>query len=128
MSNIAGRVSDADSEVMKVLWASDCPVTERHILDSLKDESAWNPQTIKTLLKRLFDKGVVKREKRGVFYYTPVLSQADFARGRTEDFVKRVFGGNAKNLLSTMLSNDILLEDDVDELKNYWKARKTKNE
>lgn len=128
MSDIANKVSDAELEVMKILWASDTPVTERHILDALKEESAWNPQTIKTLLKRLFDKGAVKREKRGVFYYAPIISQADFARGRTEDFVNRVFGGNAKSLLSTMLSNDILLEDDVNELKNYWKERKKNHE
>ena len=122
------KISDAESEVMKVLWALEEPVTERYILDVLGSDSDWSPTTIKTLLKRLFDKGAVKREKREVFYYTPVLSQADFSKGRTEDLVNKVFGGNAKNLVAAMLGENILSEDDMDDLKNYWKKRKGKNE
>ena len=122
------KISDAESEVMKVLWACKEPVTERYILDVLGSDSDWSSTTIKTLLKRLFDKGAVKREKREVFYYTPVLSQTDFSKGRTEDLVNKVFGGNAKNLVAAMLGENILSEDDMDDLKSYWKKRKGKNE
>jgi BlaI family penicillinase repressor len=127
MSN-AIKISDAESEVMKVLWAGDEPMTERQILDILGSDSEWSPTTIKTLIKRLFDKGAVQREKRGVFYYMPVLSQTAFSKGRTEDLVNKVFGGNAKNLVAAMLGDNILSEDDMDDLKNYWKKRKRKNE
>ena len=123
MSDIANRVSDAEAEVLKVLWASHTPMTERQITDALRDESDWSPTTMKTLLKRLYDKGAVRREKRDVFYYTPALSQADFAKGRTVDLLNKVFGGNAKSLVSTMLSQDILSEGDIDELKKYWHER-----
>lgn len=128
MSDTRVKVSDSEFEVMKVLWSTGTPITERYILDALKKESDWNKQTIKTFLKRLFDKGAVRREKREVFYYSPILSRADFDKGRTEELVNKVFGGDARSLLSTMLNNDILLEGDVDELKNYWKARKSQNE
>lgn len=124
MSDMASKVSDAELEVMKVLWACNTPITERHILNALGKENAWNPQTIKTFLKRLLDKGVVQREKKEVFYYVPVLLQADFAKGRTEDLVNRVFGGNAKSLVSAMLNNDILSKEDIDDLKSYWEKRK----
>ena len=128
MSNISSKVSEAETEVLKVLWANKEPMTERNVMDTLGETSDWSQATIKTLLKRLFDKGVVQREKRDVFYYSPLLSEADFEKGRTEDFVNKVFGGNAKGLLSTMLNNDILSEDDLGELKNYWKNRGKKDE
>lgn len=128
MSNIASKVSEAEAEVLKVLWANKEPMTERNVMDTLGETSDWSQATIKTLLKRLFDKGAVQREKREVYYYSPALSEADFEKGRTEDFVNKVFGGNAKGLLSTMLNNNILSEDDVGELKNYWKNRGKKDE
>ncbi len=128
MPDITGKISNAESEVMRVLWASDGPVTELYIRDVLSKETAWNQETIKTLLRRLLNKGAVIREKRELFYYSPALSRAEFDRGRTEEFVNRVFGGDARSLLSTMLNNDILSEDDINELKDYWKERKAKNE
>jgi BlaI family penicillinase repressor len=124
MQDMVGKISNAESEVMKVLWASCAPVTEAYIRDVLGKETAWNPETIKTLLRRLLGKGAVTREKRELFYYSPALTRADFDKGRTEEFVNTVFGGDARSLLSTMLNNDILSEGDLTELKDYWKARK----
>jgi BlaI family penicillinase repressor len=118
------KVSDSEVQVLQVLWSAGEAITERFILDELQKESAWNQQTIKTFLKRLLDKGAVRREKREVFYYSAVLSRADFARSRTEELVRTVFGGDARSLLATMLHSDILLEEDVDELKLYWQGRK----
>lgn len=118
------KISDAESEVMKVLWASDGPMTEREILDKISEDNDWSPTTIKTFLKRLYDKGAVNRHKRGVYFYTPIVTEADFARERTVELLNKVFGGNAKGLVSTMLNNDIISEDDVSDLKNYWKKRK----
>lgn len=120
------KISDAESEVMKVLWVSKMPMTERNILDALDVGSDWSPTTIKTLLKRLLDKGAVRREKKEVFYYYPVLDEADFAKVRTVDLLNKVFGGNAKNLVSAMLNQDMISADDIDELKSYWKKGKNK--
>lgn len=128
MEQIANKVSDAEAEVLKVLWANQNPMTERQVTDALMDNSGWSPTTIKTLLKRLYDKGAVQREKKEVFYYSPVLSQDSFEKERTVDLLNKVFGGSAKHLVSTLLSQDILSQGDIDDLKNYWRERKEKNE
>ena len=128
MANIADKVSDAEFEILKVLWANDGPMTDRQIRDALGKESDWKTTTIQTLIKRLLDKGAVKREKKDIFYYRPAVSPEEFAKARTEDLVNKVFGGNAKSLVSAMLNNDILSGDDIDDLKNYWQKRKDKNE
>lgn len=120
------KISDAESEVMKVLWVGKIPMTERNILDALDEDSDWSPTTIKTLLKRLLDKGAVRREKKEVFYYSPVLGEADFAKDRTVDLLNKVFGGNAKSLVSAMINQDMISADDMEELKSYWKKGKNK--
>jgi len=43
---------------------------------------------------------------------------------KTKDFILRIYDGNAKNPVSAMLNNDILSEEDIDDLKNYWQKRK----
>lgn len=124
MADIANKVSDAEAEVLKALWANEMPMTERQVMDALSVDSDWSPTTIKTLLKRLYDKGAVQREKKEVFYYSPALSQTRFAKERTVDLLNKVFNGNAKHLVSTLLSQDILSEGDIEELTSYWSERK----
>lgn len=124
MADIAHKVSDAEAEVLKVLWDNNTPMTERQVMNALSKNSDWSPTTIKTLLKRLYDKGAVQREKKEVFYYSPVLTQDSFIRDRTVDLLNKVFGGSAKHLVSTLLNQDILSDGDIEDLKKYWRERK----
>lgn len=126
MSETTGRISDAELEVMKVLWESEAALTERQLVDALQKERDWSPTTIKTLVKRLVEKGAVQREKRGVFCYTPVITEEALAQERAADLVNKVFGGNAKDLVSTLLTGDILSGEDLSELEDYWKSRREK--
>jgi BlaI family penicillinase repressor len=123
MANIADKVSEAEFEILKVLWDSGIPMTDRQIRDSLGDGVDWTNSTIQTLIKRLLAKSALIREKKKFFYYTPAFTKQEFEKARTKDFVNKVFGGNAKGLLSALINNDVLSEDDMADLKNFWKAR-----
>ncbi|MDR1753407.1 MAG: BlaI/MecI/CopY family transcriptional regulator [Eubacterium sp.] len=128
MQNIADKVSEAELEILKVLWANDRPMTDRQIRDALNEGSDWKATTIQTLIKRLLDKSALFREKKDVFYYSSAVSREEFEKSRTEDFIGKVFGGNAKGLLSTLLNNDILSKADMNDLKNYWQEMRTQDE
>ena len=128
MLNIADKVSEAELEILKVLWTNGRPMTDRQIRDALGAGSDWKTTTIQTLIKRLLDKEVLSREKKDVFYYSSAVSKEEFEKARTEDFVNKVFGGNAKGLLSTLLNNDILSKADMDDLKNYWQEMRGQDE
>ena len=73
--NLASKITDSELEVMKLLWhAKDAlPVTE--IREQLQGSKGWEPATIKTLISRLVSKGVVRQEKRNVYYYSPVITE-----------------------------------------------------
>ena len=128
MLNIADKVSEAELEILKVLWTNGRPMTDRQIRDALGAGSDWKTTTIQTLIKRLLDKEVLSREKKDVFYYSSAVSKEEFEKARTEDFVNKVFGGNAKGLLSTLLNNDILSKADMNDLKNYWQEMRQQDE
>ena len=78
MNDLAGRISDAELEVMKVLWEArrELPVTV--IREKLQERKGWEPTTIKTLVSRLAGKGVISQEKCGVFYYRPLVTEQEY--------------------------------------------------
>ena len=103
-------------------------MSERQIVDVLSEQNNWHRATIQTLIRRLCEKNVIKKEKKDIFYFSPIVTETELAKERTVDLLNKVFGGNAINLISTLLGNDILSEDDMDALKKYWKERKSENE
>ena len=124
--NNTEKISDAESEVLKILWANESPLSERQIIDALNKENNWHRATVQTLIRRLCEKGFVQKVKKEVFYYSSLISEEEYTKDRTTDFLNKIYGGSAKNLVSAMLGNDIISEKDIDELKNYWMGRKNK--
>lgn len=124
MDSKAEKISDAELEVLKILWTHNESMTERQIIDALHGGSGWHRATIQTLIRRLCEKGVVQKEKKGVFYFSAAVTKREYAQERTADLLNRVYGGNAKNLVSAMLNDNILSEQGIDDLRSYWRERR----
>jgi BlaI family penicillinase repressor len=120
----AEKISDAELEVLKILWDKKEPISERQIIDALTKENNWHRATIQTLVRRLCEKGVVEKVKKEIFYFTALISEEEYAKDRTTDLLNKVYGGSAKNLISAMLDSSILSENDIDELNKFWKERR----
>ena len=119
--DLAPKISDSELEVMRVLWrAGDAlPVTE--IRETLQKSRGWEATTVKTLVSRLVTKGVLKQEKRGVFYYSPLISEAEYNDWATHDLISRVYHGSARDLVAALVRSDGLTQDDIDELRDLFK-------
>ena len=69
------QISDAEWEVMKVLWDR-TQASAQDVIDALATQKTWSPQTVKTLLKRLTEKGALAYESEGRrFIYRPAVSR-----------------------------------------------------
>ena len=121
VKDLAPKISDSELEVMRVLWrAGDAlPVTE--IRETLQQSRGWEATTVKTLVSRLVTKGVLRQEKRGVFYYTPLISEAEYNDWATHDLISRVYHGSARDLVAALVRSDGLTQDDIDELRDLFK-------
>lgn len=119
--DLAPKISDSELEVMRVLWrARDAlPVTE--IRETLQRSRGWEATTVKTLVSRLVTKGVLKQEKRGVFYYSPRISEAEYNDWATHDLISRVYHGSARDLVAALVRSDGLTQSDIDELRDLFK-------
>jgi len=111
------QISDAEWEVMKVLW-SNSPRTANEVIEVLEDQSDWKPKTIRTLLNRLVQKGAVSYSQEGkVYAYFPVVSEDECVKSETDSFLKRIYGGAFKPLLVNFLKEEKLSAEDIHELK-----------
>ncbi|PGO48337.1 BlaI/MecI/CopY family transcriptional regulator, partial [Bacillus thuringiensis] len=52
------KISEAELEVMKVLWANS-PQTANEVIEALEVKMDWKPKTIRTLINRLVHKEAV---------------------------------------------------------------------
>ena len=57
-------ITDAEWEVMRVIWTQG-KTTSREVHTLLNEKKEWKSTTVKTLLSRLTDKGLVGTEKAG---------------------------------------------------------------
>lgn len=118
MSNsLADKISDSELEVMKVLWrAGDAlPVTE--IRETLQRDKGWEATTVKTLVSRLVGKGVVRQEKRGVFYYSPLISEQEYNGWATDNLIRKLYNGSARALVAALVHSEGLTASDIEELR-----------
>ncbi len=120
-NDLAGKISAAELEVMKILWwAGDAlPVTE--IREELQRLKGWEPATIKTLVSRLVSKGVIHQEKRQVYYYSPLISESEYNDWATHDLISRVYHGSARDLVAALVRSDGLSKNDIEELRELFK-------
>lgn len=70
-----------EHEVLSQLWIKDEAATPAEVLDALDADLAYT--TIMTILTRLWQKGLVRRQRAGrAFAYEPALSEADLTAQR----------------------------------------------
>ncbi|MGG1552763.1 BlaI/MecI/CopY family transcriptional regulator [Paenibacillus ferrarius] len=111
------QISDAEWEVMKVLWSSS-PRTANEVVEALEAHTDWNPKTIRTLLGRLVQKQAISYSQEGkVYAYFPVVSEDECVKSETASFLKRIYGGAFKPLLVNFLKEEKLSPEDIKELK-----------
>jgi len=74
-------MGELESEVMRRLWAADGPMTPSEVRDALDNGLAYT--TVMTILGRLWEKGLARRERQGRAYvYWPTLSEAELIAQR----------------------------------------------
>ena len=113
MEKLAEKISDAELEVMRVLWEAEEPLPISEIRLALQQRKGWEPTTTKTLVQRLCSKQALAQEKRNVFYYRPLISQEEYQAWATNDLIRRLYRGSARNLVAALVHSDKLSNDDM---------------
>lgn len=122
MSILVSKITDSEVEVMRILWEAGEALPMADIRKTLEHSSKWETSTIKTLLRRLCEKGAVLATKKEVFYYEPLVSEAEYNEYTTQSLIDRLFSGSAKKLVASLLGSKKLDDSDIEELRNLFKV------
>lgn len=118
------KISDAEWQVMKVLW-DEAPLTSAEIIDAISKNTTWSPKTIHTLISRLVKKGAIEVNKEGTFYkYNPLVSQKELRREETKSFIEKIYDGSLKLLISNFIKEENLTQEEIEDLKQILNEKK----
>jgi len=113
------EISDAEYQVMKVIWAAGVPISTNEVVERLEPSTAWKPKTIHTLLSRLVKKGALQYEKDSrVFVYTPLVEESEILSIENENFLNRFYEGALNPMIVNLLEQDKLSENDIAQLRH----------
>ena len=78
---------------LQTLWGH-APQTLMQLVSNLQRSTDWSASTIKTLVSRMTDKGVLRFEGERPRLYYPGIQKEDAAFSETQQLLSRAFGGN----------------------------------
>ena len=117
MKSEQSEPSAAEWKVLSVVWEKG-PLASRDIIKALSEES-WSPSTIKTLLRRLDQKGLLKTKRVGnSFLYSTAQGPWKALRRAGEALMENAGEMAAKPLLMHLVKRGGLSAGDLAELRD----------
>jgi BlaI family penicillinase repressor len=111
------KISDAEWEVMRTLWAT-APRTSAEIVAEVVPRTHWKPNTIKTLLARLVKKGAVSASGSGRDYsYSPLFTETQCVRAASRSIASRISDGSLMPLIAGFLQHERLSREEIQRLR-----------
>jgi BlaI family penicillinase repressor len=121
------RITEAEWEVMAVVWGR-APVAATAIAEVLQEKRQWTLATVRTLLRRLVNKGALQQQAEGKRYiYQPRVSMAECVRRESESFLDRVLGRAPSVSLLHLVKRADLSPKDIQELRKILREKEKKS-
>jgi len=118
------KISDAEWEVMKLVWKNNS-IKSEEIISELADKRDWSPQTIKTFINRLLKKKVIGYSKNGRSYqYYPLVSEQECIRAERKSFLGKVYDGAIGMLFANFIEEEDLSEQEIEKLQKLLTEKK----
>ncbi|MGM9935964.1 MAG: BlaI/MecI/CopY family transcriptional regulator [Candidatus Ornithomonoglobus sp.] len=115
------KISDSEMELMQIIWSIGEEVTSAELIERLKEQ--WKPTTVQTFLKRLTDKEALRVRKEGkTNYYTAAISEDEYKREQTEEFLNEMHKGSVKSLLTSLLGGRNVDKKEAEELRSWFNS------
>jgi len=121
--NKLGRLSDVEMEVMQAIWGLPSPVTVAQLLGIFEENKGWKTSTVSTMLERIISKGFLRKELTGkTNYYSIIATLEDYQKQEGRNILSSLYGGSIKNFVATLTDGENISQNDIDELKEWFKS------
>jgi len=113
------KPTEAELEVLQVLWQEGKPCSVRFVHDALqgRKKDAVYTTTLK-IMQKMQEKGLLHREGQGRKHlYSPTVTEADTQQKLLDRFMKTTFGGSAMKLVMQALGNHKASQEEIEKIR-----------
>lgn len=122
------KLSEAEWQIMNALWKKN-PATARDLTEHLPKEKNWAYTTLKTMLSRLVNKGIVSERKNGnTSVYEPLLSKNKARSKAILNLANQAFDGAVGPLMHFLVEEKKLSKKQRTELIELLKKENDQGE
>lgn len=121
MKNVKVKLSASEWKIMTMLWEKE-PITIMQLTAALKEETGWTKNTVITLLKRMEKENAVRYDQGPTakkFY--SIIKREDVAVTESKSFLKRIYRGSIGMMVNSLIEQDALSKEEIDELYGILK-------
>jgi BlaI family transcriptional regulator, penicillinase repressor len=125
-TRVRAPLTDLENEVMRAVWNGERSSVEAvHKIVARKRD--LKETTVRTLLRRLEQKGYLEHESEGRAYvYRAVEPPSTLAARAVRQIIDRFCQGSVEELVSGMVDAKMLTDEEIERLEQYVRSRRRK--
>lgn len=108
------KLFDAELRLMEVIWEHE-PISAKEISLLAAKQFEWNKNTTYTVIKRLIEKEVLRRDEPG-FVCSSMVKRDEVQKAETNTLIEKLFGGSKKAFFAAF-ADEKLSPDEIEALK-----------
>lgn len=117
-------ISNAEWEIMRVVWTKE-ETTSSQILEILEQKIDWTASTVKTLLKRLVDKGYLATQKSGKsFLYSALVSEEEAINQQADELFDKFCQRKHTAIIKHLVETTLMTMTDINDLQALLLSKK----
>ena len=117
------ELTNAEWKVMRIVWEERKAMT-REIYTIAAERYGWSPATVKTLLRRIIDKGYIHVTQIGNgFLYRPARSSLQVVKNAVESLLDNAVDGTGP-LLVQLVEKATLSDNDLNSLQDMIEQKR----
>lgn len=120
------RLHEGELNVMELLWSNKA-LAAKDIAKIIKEYIGWEKNTTYTVIKRLIDKGAIRREDPG-FICRANVTKRKIQDIETQALLNQLYNGSLSNFITTYLAEQKLSGTDFAELKKIISSQPEKKQ
>ena len=106
---------DAEMNLMNLIWEQE-PLKAKELAALSWGELGWKTTTTYTVLKRLCDRGIIKRDEPE-FVITSLISRAEVTKEHVGKIVDKLYNGSRNLFLASFLEEEELNAKELSEIR-----------
>ena len=112
------RISDAELVLMEHIWEKE-GIRAAQLVQLEKAQMGWSRNTTYTLLTRMVEKEIIRREDPG-FCCTALVSKEQVRAGQTHTLIDKLYEGSRQMFLASFLKSEKISAAELEENRRMY--------